>query len=739
MTTDDQNKIFKLAYGFVNDTNSHIYLTGKAGTGKTTFLRYVKMNCEKNLVVVAPTGVAAINAGGVTMHSFFQLPFNPYIPHAQTGFGMNANVVDKNTLLKNIRFNSQKRKLLEELQLLIIDEVSMLRADMLDAIDTILRSFRRNQRPFGGVQMLFIGDLYQLPPVVTDNDKDLFDQHYTSPFFFHAKVFEQTKPLFVELKKIYRQTEETFIDLLNKVRHNRLEYDDFELLNERYKPNFKGEANQYITLTSHNFKADKINEHELNVLNARIHEFKGEIKNDFGEKQLPTEMILRLKEGAQVMFIKNDSSPEKKYYNGKIVIIHKINNDEITVKFPDTGELLVLEKETWDNVSYELNTEKNEIEEKILGQFIQYPLRLAWAITIHKSQGLTFEKAIIDAGYSFAAGQVYVALSRCTSLEGLVLHSPITAMSIHSDQRISEFGRNELQENELEQKLYEDRKLFQVERLQRLFQWTKMIDAAQELHDETMAVTAITDKSEASAFCKTIINKTKEQKEISHKFQSELQALMNEMLISDDATKLLQRMEKAIEYFARIIYDDLIMPLSKFMEGLQNRSRLRTYFAKVQEIDMIWWHKINELQKASFNGQLIAKKLKPYAKEEAVKIIVPPKVKKGDSSKDSLIYYQSGKTIEEIATIRKLAQSTIEGHLSEYIITGELGIETFLNPTQIQKIKETYESSTDATTKVIKEKLNDEFTYGQLRMAVNYLLFKKEISLIGKLTPLPKK
>ena len=415
MTTDDQNKIFKLAYGFVNDTNSHIYLTGKAGTGKTTFLRYVKMNCEKNLVVVAPTGVAAINAGGVTMHSFFQLPFNPYIPHAQTGFGMNANVVDKNTLLNNIRFNSQKRKLLEELQLLIIDEVSMLRADMLDAIDTILRSFRRNQRPFGGVQMLFIGDLYQLPPVVTDNDKDLFDQHYTSPFFFHAKVFEQTKPLFVELKKIYRQTEETFIDLLNKVRHNRLEYDDFELLNERYKPNFKGEANQYITLTSHNFKADKINELELNVLNARIHEFKGEIKNDFGEKQLPTEMILRLKEGAQVMFIKNDSSPEKKYYNGKIVIIHKINNDEITVKFPDKGELLVLEKETWDNVSYELNTEKNEIEEKILGQFIQYPLRLAWAITIHKSQGLTFEKAIIDAGYSFAAGQVYVALSRCTS------------------------------------------------------------------------------------------------------------------------------------------------------------------------------------------------------------------------------------------------------------------------------------------------------------------------------------
>ncbi|MBK7762658.1 MAG: AAA family ATPase [Bacteroidetes bacterium] len=297
MTNDNQNAVFQLAFDLANTTSCNLYLTGKAGTGKTTFLKYLKENCKKKLVVVAPTGVAAINAGGVTIHSFFQLPFGAYIPDAQTGFGLHEGIVNKHALAKNLKIAGNKKKIIDELELLIIDEVSMLRSDMLDAMDTVLRMLRKNQKPFGGVQVVFIGDLYQLPPVVKEQEKIYLDQYYQSAFFFDAKVLEQNPPVYLELKKIYRQNEEVFINLLNKIRHANLTEEDLNYLHQRYQPNFTGSGDNYITLTTHNHKADVINARELNTLHSPLYEFSGELKGDFSEKQLPTERHLKLKKG----------------------------------------------------------------------------------------------------------------------------------------------------------------------------------------------------------------------------------------------------------------------------------------------------------------------------------------------------------------------------------------------------------------------------------------------------------
>lgn len=326
---------------------------------------------------------------------------------------------------------------------MIIDEVSMVRCDMLDAIDTILRHFRRQPMlPFGGVQVVYIGDLFQLPPVIPQQEWNILQNYYESPFFFQAKVIKEVPPLYIELKKIYRQNEQYFIDILNRVRNNVPEAADLQELNKRYNPSFNPPAGEkFITLTTHNYKADVINAAALKKLTGKLHVFRAEIKGEFSDKALPTDLNLQLKEGAQVMFIKNDSGNERRYYNGKLAIVKKVTNDEILVSFNNGEEDLKMEKETWKNIRYSYNKENDHIEEEELGSFVQYPIRLAWAITIHKSQGLTFEKAVIDAGASFAAGQVYVALSRCTSLAGLVLHSRVSPGAIATDERVIAFAQ----------------------------------------------------------------------------------------------------------------------------------------------------------------------------------------------------------------------------------------------------------------------------------------------------------
>lgn len=721
MNIDNQNTLFKLAYDFVNDTYCHIYLTGKAGTGKTTFLKYIKQHCTKKMIIVAPTGVAAINAGGVTMHSFFQLPFNPYIANMPHGFGRNEQVANRTTLLKNLRLTNVKRAIIQELELLIIDEVSMLRADMLDAIDTILRSVRRNNKPFGGVQVLFIGDLYQLPPVVVHSEKEILDAHYQSPFFFHANVFQETEAIYLELKTIYRQNEQHFIDILNHIRNNQLNASDYEELEKRYQPLFYDKEKKYITLTSHNHKADTINREELDRLKTSLFEFKGEIKNDFGDKQLPTEMVLKLKEGAQVMFIKNDLSIEKRYYNGKIAIVHSISQDEIVVKFPDTGDTMKVQKETWDNLSYTLNTENGEIEEKLMGQFIQYPLRLAWAITIHKSQGLTFEYAILDAGDSFAPGQVYVALSRCTSLEGVILHSRITPRSLHSDYRVYDFTMKEYSESELTSLLKEQQYHYQTERLTQLFHWYKLQDAAYTFLQETLSNRSLPNPSEAELLCKDLIEKIKQQKEVADKFQLQLQSLLNEVAFSHDSSNLRERSRKAIAYFVEDLHRNAILPLQFFQQSLLGTSRIKKYHTALQQFLDILWMRIYDLQKATFDRHLLSEGLTLYSQEK----ITPKKATKktkGDSSKESLAYFQSGKSIKEVAKIRNLAPSTIEGHLVPFVKSGELDILQFLSLEDLEKIHRCIESNpTVSGTKELRELLDNRYSYAQIELAQYYL------------------
>ncbi|MCA5581435.1 HRDC domain-containing protein [Parabacteroides gordonii] len=426
------NEQFDLAFNFLQNTGTHLFLTGKAGTGKTTFLKRLKEVSPKRMIVVAPTGVAAINAGGVTIHSFFQLPFGPYIPSVGAAGNQSNNYSNK--------FSRDKINIIRSLDLLVIDEVSMVRADLLDAISDVLCRYKDRTKPFGGVQLLLIGDLQQLAPVAKDEDWNLLKDHYASTFFFDSKALSESTYFSIELTHVYRQSDSVFINLLNNIRENCFDDETLQQLNRRYIPDFNPDDKQgYITLTTHNYQAQQINNRKLAELPGKSYRFTAEINNDFPEYSYPTDDNLELKCGAQVMFVKNDSSGDHRYYNGKIGKIVFINPNKITVVGEDGNEIQV-EKETWSNVKYTINQETKEITETIAGTFSQYPLKTAWAITIHKSQGLTFEHAIIDASAAFSHGQVYVALSRCKTLEGLVLSSPITRNAMIKDLRIQEFS-----------------------------------------------------------------------------------------------------------------------------------------------------------------------------------------------------------------------------------------------------------------------------------------------------------
>jgi hypothetical protein len=441
------NPELKLAYDFVRNTGCNVFLTGKAGTGKTTFLQNFKRESVKRLVVLAPTGVAAVNAGGVTMHSFFQLPFGPQLPFDAERSSIGAGDEARAAASRFQRFNREKINIIKSLDLLVIDEISMVRADLLDAVDTVLRRFRDRTRPFGGVQLFMIGDLQQLAPVVKEADWDILRPYYDSAFFFSSRALQQTEFISIELKEIYRQQDQAFISLLNKVRDNRLDADTLKELNRRYVPGFSpSDSDGYITLTTHNFQAQEINVSKLNALKGKARMFKAVVSGEFPEISYPTEAELLLKVGAQVMFVKNDISPQKLYYNGKIGTVTKMTEDLVYVQCQGDEGLIAAGMAEWQNCRYALDDETKEIKETIIGTFTQCPLKLAWAITIHKSQGLTFEKAIIDARAAFAHGQVYVALSRCTNLEGLVLSAPLGRQAIKSDHTINSFTRR-IEEN----------------------------------------------------------------------------------------------------------------------------------------------------------------------------------------------------------------------------------------------------------------------------------------------------
>ena len=436
----EQNNEMNLAWQYIEGTCISVFLTGKAGTGKTTFLKRLRERSPKRMVVLAPTGVAAINASGQTIHSFFQIPLTPFVPGMKTDGER-----------KYFRMSKEKKNLIRTIDLLVIDEISMVRSDLLDAIDDTLRRYRNPSESFGGVQLLLIGDLQQLAPVVKDDEWQLLSKYYDTPYFFGSKALQQLRYVTIELKHIYRQRDKHFIELLAAIRENRATYDILNALNSRYIPDFKPEQNQlkdggrqmWIHLTTHNRTANSYNDRQMEQLQAPPHTFKADIEGVFPEYSYPTDVSLTLKTGAQVMFVKNDSSPEKRYYNGKIGVVDDIVPEGIIVRTQNeqtsAAEYIIVSTETWENMRYTLDEKTKEIKEEVEGTFRQYPLRLAWAITVHKSQGLTFSHAVLDVSNSFAHGQVYVALSRCRSLEGMVLTSPLHPRSIITDTRVGSF------------------------------------------------------------------------------------------------------------------------------------------------------------------------------------------------------------------------------------------------------------------------------------------------------------
>ncbi|HEX6915951.1 MAG TPA: helix-turn-helix domain-containing protein [Chitinophagaceae bacterium] len=547
MKETEINAEFRLAADLVNQTSRNIFLTGKAGTGKTTFLRHIRATTPKQMAVVAPTGVAAINAGGSTIHSLFQLPFSPYIPETN-GSAAGNTINDKHSLVSKLKFNTERIRMLQELELLVIDEISMVRCDVLDSIDAVLKHFRhRHHEPFGGVQLLLIGDLYQLSPVAVNEEWQLLSRFYRSPYFFDSRVMQHSPPVMIEFTRIYRQTDDRFIGMLNEVRNNAVSQRTHEALESLYQPSFSLQRdNGYIILTTHNYKADAINREELDKLPGSTLQYLAKIEGEFGEKAYPAEEKLELKEGAQVMFIRNDR--EKKYFNGKIGTVTSIERDRICVRCKDETEDIEVNQETWEQLRYTLNESTNQLEEKLAGSFTQYPLRLAWAITIHKSQGLSFDKAVIDAGNSFAPGQVYVALSRCTSLQGVVLLSRITPASLKVDETIVEFSKQCRPPLELSSELGESKKQFQQYLLNQLFDLSVELRALQRLrnHVDKNAAGFNTSTYEWLNSLAVLMGSAAD---IAARFRKELQQLYGSGLVPEVDTALQQRVKDAAGYF----------------------------------------------------------------------------------------------------------------------------------------------------------------------------------------------
>jgi hypothetical protein len=724
---------FSLAAQYVTQTDRSLFVTGKAGTGKTTFLRYIRENCPKKMAVVAPTGVAAMNAGGTTLHSFFQLPFGTYIADYRPDWGSGGmEVNNRHSLLKNLRLNSEKRDTIRELELLIIDEVSMLRADLFDAIDTVLRYVREKEHiPFGGVQLLLIGDLYQLPPVVNREEWQIMHSYYRSPFFFDALCLQQYALLSIELKTVFRQSDDTFIRVLNNIRNNCATRSDMAVLEEHFLPDFSPEPG-YILLTSHNANADLINRSELEKLATTAHSFDASIKGDFNERNVPVDRQMILKEGAQVMFVKNDKGENRRYYNGKIVSISRISGGKVYV-WLDAETEMELEKEVWRNISYHYDRDKDEIEEEELGSFTQFPIRLAWAITIHKSQGLTFDKAIVDAGKSFAAGQVYVALSRLRSLDGLVLRTKIHPDLVMTDERVVAFCSQLSDTKVLQESLAAEQKLYSCRRLQSSFELEKIFEQVQTIC-RTFSKSTIPERESAAELVMNWLETLSKEKNVAAKFQGQIQQLLEQSAVPDYAY-LYQRTLAAAQYFLPVL-KTIEKELSAHREAYKLKQRTKKYIQLLQVGGLLLRRKIFEMEQAMSLAQGLAKGLDPGslladiasdkkqfeatqqpveedAKEAKPKEAIP-------SRNISLDLFLSGMPIEEIAQTRSMTISTVEGHLTHFIPSGEVSISAFVSNEELSELLRKIAATPGCTASQLKAELPETYTYGKIRAVMAY-------------------
>lgn len=826
VSIDTSNRFFTLAADLVNQTDQTIFLTGKAGTGKTTFLKYIREHCIKQMAIVAPTGVAAINAGGVTIHSFFQLPLAPFIPVSRgQGFSpAGQEISNPNSLVSRLRFNGEKKKLLNQLELLIIDEISMVRADILDAIDTVLRHVRhKHSERFGGVQLLFIGDMFQLPPVVKEPEWSLLSPYYASPYFFDSQVLKEAPPLYIEFDKIYRQREAEFINLLNQVRNNELNAEGKAILESRFQPSFRRtEEDGYIILTTHNEQARKINNQQLEQLTAPAVEYEAELENDFPSNAFPADQLLVLKEGAQVMFIRNDSSEKgKRYFNGKIGTVTRLEEKKIFVRCAHEEEEIEVVKDTWDNIRYSLDKASQSMKEERLGSFTQFPLRLAWAITIHKSQGLTFEKAIIDAGEAFAAGQVYVALSRCTSLSGMVLKSKVKANSLFTDLRILDFTRKSVSVDLLQTALSESKRTYQLKMLKKTFDFARQSVIAKDLKklilDQQGAFTG-----NAKGWADDLLIRLNQLQDTAQRFHQWLDIQFGEPVLPEENKNLAERLQKAAAHFIQET-ENLIIQLSApgFVTDSRQHAKevndlLKDLFSAFSlalhlfrgidgKLDAEAWHThrrsftlpvfsvniyagvseestesnphpelyralkrqrdqfcaqkdqpvylvasgqtlgemclylphdLKEMRKISGMGAVRTEQygrafldiILDYSQEHGLESQIHTKTdkrdrlvrkkdapQKGDSHRSSFDLFRKGHSLKEIAEQRKLAQSTIEGHLTRFVASGDIDIATLISPDKLSRIEAAISLAEGYTLAPLKQFLGEDVSFAEIR------------------------
>lgn len=738
---------------FINQTRRSVFLTGKAGTGKTTLLKEIIRSTYKNTVVVAPTGIAALNAGGVTIHSMFQLPLAGFIPASNVSpqFSLNVKFETRDSLRRHFKMSAVRKAVIRNMELLIIDEVSMLRADLLDAIDFMMQTIRKNSRPFGGVQTLFIGDLLQLPPVVKNEEWETLRHYYKGPFFFHSHVIQRDPPLYIELSKIYRQSDSTFISLLNNLRNNSVSREDVELLNTFVNPEFDLKANKgYITLTTHNAMADQINSQALKDLDATEHSFSAEIVGDFPEKIFPLDETLHLKVGAQIMFVKNDLSVDKNYFNGKTGFITSLSEGEVLVYFPDEQKTIEVERYEWQNIKYYVDDNTKEIREEILGTFVHYPIKLAWAITVHKSQGLTFDKAALDVSRVFAPGQAYVALSRLRSLNGLVLLSPIQMNGISNDADVMEYAESRADVDVLENSLKKETQVYLRDYLSDCFDWKTL---AQEWRSHKFSYQQDSDrsiKSKNHAWAKTQAATIEALLDPSRKFAAQLNHLFSGDTI--DAGYISDRVGAAQNYFLPTLEKMLYDVLWK-LEEVARAKKAKAFYGELLELEELQTSTILKILKAKllmdlvacgkevckenlqsdmilrYRASVLARVQADFERENAVILDDPDfvnqiakkrksktKEPKKSTVQETYELWIQRNTVKEIAGLRKLTTQTIYGHMAKLLEAEAIRLPDLLPEDRIEELKAAFKGHADESLTALKEKHGDKFTWDELRL-----------------------
>lgn len=749
---------------FINQTHRPVFLTGKAGTGKTTLLREIIRTTHKNTVVVAPTGIAALNAGGVTIHSMFGLPLSSFVPENVTPqVSDRFRLETRHSLKRHFRLSAQKRAVLTGMELLVIDEVSMLRADLLDAVDFTLQYIRKNQRPFGGVQVLYIGDLQQLPPVVKDEEWKVLSRYYKGKYFFHARAIGQDPPLYIELTHIYRQSDPIFIGILNSLRHNRISPQEMQRLNRHVREDFDLKTHPgYIILTTHNAKADAINARSLLELKADPTVFRAEITGDFPDKIYPLDQEMTLKVGAQVMFVKNDPSPEKQFFNGKMGIVKTLSEAELFVHFPEEGKTIAVQRYEWQHIRYSVDEHTKDIVEEVIGTFVQYPVKLAWAITVHKSQGLTFDRAALDVSDVFMPGQAYVALSRLRSLDGLVLLSPIRMNGMRTDDDVTDFAEKKADERDLDVVFERESRRFLRDVLLEGFHFDDLTRLWKE-QLESYGQTAKGERSKSLEWTREQAARVASWVEPARKFQWQLDRLF--AVEPPDLSFIASRLEAAIGYFRPLMETVLEAVLWK-LEEIARMRKAKAFYQEVEEIETaltralvkllrcrdmamaVQQGKVLDKETLSVSGyanhrQQLQAKVREAFKAANTELIdeedtaerysrnrkKEPKEKKKSTVIQTYDLWIEKHSIRDIAQLRNLTVQTINNHMAKLIEARAVSITEILPHERLRELTEIFKGYDEESLQPLKERYGDRFTWDELK------LFKAALTAQGTSSP----